>query len=76
MIHADKRPKLVGPAQTVDEWVKAGGVVKRCPTVALVATQARIPAEDLAGIREHHATQDVGWREQIKRHWAGKGKRA
>ncbi len=76
VLHAERRPRPFIQAQTVDEWIRAGGVVKRCPTVALLPTQARIPAEELAAIREHHAAQDVTWREQIKRHWAGKGKRA
>lgn len=66
----EKRPPIVGAVQTVEEFLAAGGQVTRCPTVALLATQAVVPEADTAAVRAYYAAKPKGtWKEQQAARW-------
>jgi predicted DNA-binding protein (UPF0251 family) len=59
-------PKPKPVYETVEEWLAAGGQIKKCPTVAAGPTTATIPDADKALIQqvyaEREAAQPKGWR--------------
>lgn len=57
---AERRPTPPRAAfQTVEAYLAAGGKITRCPTVAVLPTQAEIPAEDRAAMAAHHKAADA-----------------
>lgn len=65
------------PAQTVEEWLAAGGQIKRCPAVALIPTQAEISAEDRAAMQAHYVAnpEPLTWKQQrLASYRSAKGK--
>lgn len=56
--------------QTVEEFLAAGGKITRCPTVALLATQATVPASDTEAVRAYYDAKPTGnWRAQRVAEW-------
>lgn len=70
VLHAEKRPKFTTPAQTVEQFLAAGGQITRCPTVALLPTQATVSAADTAAMRDYYDAKPKGnWRQQRAAEW-------
>lgn len=68
VLHAERRPTQPRVEfQTVEAYLAAGGKITRCPAVAVLPTQAEIPAEDRAAMAAHHkAAEAIGkdWKAQ------------
>ena len=66
VLHAERKPEPPRVVfQTVDEYLAAGGKITRCPTVALLATQATVPASDTEAVRAYYDAKPTGnWRAQ------------
>lgn len=64
-------PKPRAVFQTVDEWVKAGGIVTRCPAAVLAPTTHTPSPEDAEALRAYYAAknaQESGtWKQRAKK---------
>jgi hypothetical protein len=55
---------MTAATDPVAEFLARGGVVTKCPTAAIAATEAKVPADDRARLAAYAATQqgDINWR--------------
>jgi hypothetical protein len=64
-------PKPRAVFQTVDEWVKAGGIVTRCPAAVLAPTTHSPSPDDAEALRAYYAAknaQESGtWKQRAKK---------
>lgn len=71
VLHTERRPTPPRAVfQTVEAYLAAGGKITRCPTVALLETQAEIPRADMAAVQAYYAAKPQGnWRAQRVADW-------
>ena len=71
VLHTERRPTAPRAVfQTVEAYLAAGGKITRCPTVALLETQAEIPHADMAAVQAYYAAKPQGnWRAQRVADW-------
>lgn len=71
VLHTDRKPTPPRVAfETVEAYLAAGGKITRCPTVALLETQAEIPHADMAAVQAYYAAKPQGnWRAQRVADW-------